>query len=194
MRYYWFMRCVIHGSFQKHLEEIKRAHRLLTAAGVEVIAPSLAKVAGVEDGFVFFEGQESEDPRLIELRYLQHLRNLGVDGFSLFVIPEGYVGSSASYELGIAQLTNVPTFFTAKPKDHPAYAPAGSIWEVEVLAEYIATHETLPETRFAPKEKLLHALWEQLMVPGSVVAVGGIIEHTRRSGQKPEVLLVRTHK
>jgi len=194
MRYHWLMRCVIHGSFQRHLDEIRRAHQLLTAAGVEVIAPSLTEVAGITDGFVLFEGQESEDPRLIELRYLQHLRNLGVDGFSLFVIPEGYVGKSASYELGIAQLTNVPTFFTAKPKDHPVYAPANSIWEAEALAEYIASRGALPEAFAAPQEKLLHDLWEQLMVPGSVVAVGGIIEYTGRRGQKPEVLLVRTHK
>jgi ADP-ribose pyrophosphatase YjhB (NUDIX family) len=36
----------------------------------------------------------------------------------------------------------------------------------------------------------LHTLWEELIVPGSAVAAGAIIEHERTK----EILLVKTHK
>jgi hypothetical protein len=48
---------------------------------------------------------------LVELLYLHNLKRLGRNGFSYFVNPDGYIGASASYELGIAQLTNVRCFF-----------------------------------------------------------------------------------
>jgi ADP-ribose pyrophosphatase YjhB (NUDIX family) len=187
------MRCVLHGSFRRHLPQIVAARDLLVSAGVDVVAPSAFSAAGQEDGFVFFEGEEDQDPRLIELRYLQGLRRLGREGFSLFVLPEGYIGRTACYELGIAQLHNVPVFCTERPQDLPAYVPSDRIWAVEDLAGFIAERGCLPRGQ-PSDEPLIRPLWEDLMVPGSVVAVGCVIEHRGRRGQEPEVLLVRTHK
>ena len=132
-------RCVLHGSFRKHLPEIIRVKRIFEAAGIEVLVPREEEVAVEQDGFVKFAGEEQADPRLVELMYLHHLKQLGSDGFSYFVNPEGDIGKSASYELGIAQIAN--------------------------------------------------------MVPGSVVATGGIIEYDngRNLGGR-EILLVQTHK
>ena len=188
-------RCVLHGSFRKHLSEIVRAKRIFEAAGIEVLAPREEEVVAEQDGFVKFAGEEQADPRLVELLYLHHLKRLGDGGFSYFVNPEGYIGKSASYELGIAQIANVPCFFQAPLADHPAYVHGGAVLRPEDLAEHVRTRGRLPEPSVRPDETAIHKLWEDLMVPGSVVATGGIIEYDNgRSAAEREILLVQTHK
>ncbi len=103
-------RCVLHGSFGKHFEDIKRVYQLFTQAGIEVLAPAFSEIKSFEDGFAVLESDRERDHRMIELLYLHHLKRLGGNGFSYFVNPEGYIGKSASYELGIAQVTNVICF------------------------------------------------------------------------------------
>ncbi len=187
--------CVLHGSFQKHYKEIKRVRELFTQAGIEVLAPADSEVTAVKDGFVVLESDREKDPRMIELMYLHHLKHLGADGFSYFVNPDGYIGKSASYELGIAQISNTKCFFLENLQDHPAYLHRNSVWKPEGLVEFIKTSGKLPDPKVKRNERAIHRLWIDLMVPGSVVAVGGIIEYAKptRSGEK-EVLLVKTHK
>jgi ADP-ribose pyrophosphatase YjhB (NUDIX family) len=189
------IRCVLHGSFRKHFAEIGRVHQLFSAAGIEVLAPRPSEIAEIRDGFAYLKEDEATDPRHIELLYLHHLKKLGRNGFSYFVNPSGYLGTSASYELGIAQTTNVPCYFLEKPVDHPAYLPHGTVRSPEELVESIRKTGRLPAPRIHPKERLIHQLWTDLMVPGSVVAVGGVIEYLPRRGRQPrEILLVKTHK
>jgi ADP-ribose pyrophosphatase YjhB (NUDIX family) len=186
-------RCVIHGSFRKHFAEIKRVHELFAAAGIEVVAPEFSEVVDIKDGFAILESNATAaDPRMTELLYLHNLKRLGEDGFSYFVDPEGYIGKSASYELGIAQISNVRCFFSELPTDHPAYFHDNSIWKPELLAEYILQNGALPSPQIRPNEQTIQKLWENLMVPGSIISVGGIIEHIDR-GRK-EILLVKTYK
>ncbi len=188
-------RCVLHGSFRKHFGEIQRIHRLFTDAGIEVLAPSISEVTGMKDGFAMLSTDTETDPRVIELLYLHNLKRLGENGFSYFVNPEGYLGKSASYELGIAQISNTKCFFLESISDHPAYLHKNSVWKPELLLEYILEHEELPSPRIHRNERMIHTLWEDLMVPGSVVAVGGIIEYDGIDSKKEkEVLLVKTHK
>ena len=186
------IRCVLHGSFGKHFAEIQRVRELFTAAGIEVLAPKDLELINTQDGFALFEDERGLDPRMVELQYLHNLRKLGENGFSFFVNPEGYIGRSTSYELGIAELTNVRCFFSDMPADHPAFVHQDSIWSAENLAHYIATNRELPPIVVQPNEQAIHALWSRLIVPGSVVAVGAIIE--RPVQDKKEILLVKTHK
>lgn len=189
------MKCIVHGSFSKHFEEIRKTCAILTKAGVQVLAPKAGDLIDNKDGFALFEDEEGLDPRYIELLYLHNLKLLGNEGFSYFVNPEGYIGRSASYELGIAQTTNVRCFFSHKLADHPAYIPKDSIISADLLADYIATNGKLPERQIKRNEHYIHRLWEELIVPGSIVAAGAIIEHQPRSQRKEkEVLLVKTHK
>lgn len=188
-------RCIIHGSFTKHFAEIQAASRIFTAAGIEVLAPKQGELVAAQDGFGLFEDELDMDPRLVELLYLHNLKRLGSNGFSFFVNPGGYIGKSASYELGIAQLTNTRCFFTHKITDHPAYTHGRSIWSADSLVDYIQTYDTLPSPQIRQNEKHIHKLWEDLMVPGSVVAAGAIIEHQpNKSTREKEILLVKTHK
>jgi nucleoside triphosphatase len=189
------IRCVIHGSFRKHFGLIKQAYSVFTEAGIEVLAPKSTELIAVENGFALFEGEENTDPRLIELMYLHNLKQLGPTGFSYFVAPEGYIGKSASYELGIAQISNVRCFYSERLQDHPAYIHQNSIWSPENLATYIVENKNLPSPQITKNDTQIHKLWEDLMVPGSVVAAGGIIEYQpKRNRDKKEILLVKTHK
>lgn len=188
--------CVIHGSFSKHFDQIKRVHNLFTQAGITVLAPKPGELVAAIDGFGLFEDEVGKDPRLVELLYLHNLKRLGHSGFSYFVNPEGYIGKSASYELGIAQITNTRCFFSEKLDDHPAYVQVNSVWRPESLVSYILEHKELPTSYVRQNEVAIHNLWQELMVPGSVVAAGAIIEYQRKrnnSGKK-EILLVKTHK
>lgn len=186
------MRCVIHGSFSKHFDEIQRVHRLFSQAGIEVLAPKDSELTTKTDGFALFKDESSLDPRLVELRYLHKIKQLGNDGFSYFVNPDGYIGKSTAYELGVAQLTNTRCFFMDKLADHPAYIHKNAVFSPENLVGYILQNNALPNLKIHKDEKKIHSLWEDLMVPGSVVATGAIIE--RDVKDKKEILLVKTHK
>lgn len=152
----------------------------------------MTDLASTEDGFALFADEVGKDPRLIELEYLHNLKRLGLYGFSYFVNPDGYIGTSASYELAIAQLTNVRCFFMERPSDHPVYVHRNAVWTPENLADYIREHGDLPPEMVHRNERLIHKLWHDLMVPGSVIATGAIIE--RQVKDKTELLLVKTHK
>lgn len=188
-------RCILHGSFSKHFEEIQYVHKLLTDAGIEVLAPKAGELVAYENGFGLFKDEVGEDPRTVELLYLHNLKKLGSNGFSYFINPGGYIGKSASYELGIAQLTNTRTFLTNSLDDHPAYIHKNSVWNPSKLVEHILNTDTLPSPLIYRNERKIHQLWQDLMVPGSVVATGAIIEHQPRSSKiDKEILLVKTHK
>lgn len=185
-------RCVIHGSFGKHFDEIQRVARIFQLAGIQVLAPQLGDLTGDDDGFLLFNDEVGLDPRLVELKYLHNLKKLGKNGFSYFVNPEGYIGKSASYEMGIAQLTNVRCFYMEKLKDHPAYVHKNAVWSVENLAQFIYDNQTLPPEMTKVNERQIHKLWQDMIVPGSVIATGAIIERQVRDAK--EILLVKTHK
>lgn len=186
------MRCVIHGSFGRDFLEIQRVARLFESVGIQVLAPKLGKLHESVGGFALFEDEVNKDPRLVELEYLHNLKKLGPNGFSYFVNPGGYIGKSTSYELGIAQLTNVRCFYMEKPDDHPVYVHKNSLWSAEDLASYIVTNGSLPPEMTHANDKKIHKLWQELMVPGSVIATGAIIEREVKDAK--EILLVKTHK
>lgn len=188
-------RCVIHGSFSKHFSEINRTRKIFEEAGIEVLAPKIGNLGGSINGFSLFEDEKGKDPRLIELEYLHNLKILGSNGFSYFVDPDGYIGKSASYELGIAQLTNTRCYFSHRLSDHPAYIHSNSVISPEALAEYVDKYKNLPTPKVRKNETLINKLWYEMMVPGSVVAAGAIIEYQPKKSFKPkEILLVKTHK
>jgi len=168
---------------------------IFISAGIEIIAPKHSEIVGIGGGFVFLEGEKDLDPRLVELQYLHNIKKLGNTGFSYFVNPDGYIGKSASYELGAAQLLNIRCFFQQQPSDHPAYIHKNAVWSPENLAQYITERGELPKPEIKRNEHLLHKLWEELIVPGSVVAAGAVIEYDPGyTLDKKEILLVKTHK
>lgn len=187
--------CVIHGSFGRFFNEIQATRELFERAGITVLAPQVGDIADTVNGFGRFANEVDQDPHLIELRYLHNLKQLGEYGFSYFICPEGYIGASTAYELGIAQATSVPIIFSHRLNDHPAYQPKNTILSPDQLVNYLIEHQHLPQPRSYPNQQLILRLWQQLIVPHSQVATGAIIEYQpRRTTQAKEVLLVKTHK
>ncbi|MDP3640490.1 MAG: hypothetical protein Q8R53_04815 [Nanoarchaeota archaeon] len=95
------MKCILHGSFRKHFDLLQEVYALFTSSGIEVLAPKISSRVGETDGFVHLTSDESKDPRIVELLYLQKLAELGTTGFSYYVNPQGVLGTSTSYELAI---------------------------------------------------------------------------------------------
>ncbi|MCC7543405.1 NUDIX domain-containing protein [bacterium] len=184
------IRIVVHGSFRQHFDQILETIEVFESAGFTVLAPEAREIISMTDGFAVLDGERDMDPRHIEARYLQHLKRLGGLGFSYFVDPRGYIGRTTSFELGIAQLIGVRCFFLEHPADHPAFYSHESVMGPHALRDYIFEHESLPAPNIQPNERFIHALWQRLVVPGSVVAGGAIIHH----GPSDEYLFVKTHK
>jgi len=114
------IKCVLHGSFRRNYDHISEAAQIFTDAGIKVIAPEISRIVGETDGFIHLETDQSRDPRVTELLYLKNLAELGPEGFSYYVNPDGKLGTSASYELGMDQLTNTRFLFQESLRDHPA--------------------------------------------------------------------------
>lgn len=192
------IKCIIHGSFRKHFDIIKDVSNLFTTAGIEVIAPEISKIIGEKNGFVHLATDKSKDSRLTELLYLKKLSELGPEGFSYYVNPDGKLGTSASYELAIDQLTNTRHLFMEELADHPAYVPKNSVWKPKELTDYIKEKGHYPLPVIPKDEKHIHEMLQELILPGSVIATGAIIvdysSKRYRTGQEREVLLVQTHK
>lgn len=192
------VKCVLHGSFSKDLDLIRQVHNLFTKAGLTVVAPQNVEATGETDGFVHLQGDQSLDPRVAELFYLKKLSELGAEGFSYYLNPLGTLGTSTSYELAIDQLTNTRYLFMEPLRDHPAYVPQNSVWKPPELVQYLSEEGHYPPPVIPKDEELIAGMVQDLILPGSIIAVGAIIvdqsSRRYRSGQERDVLLVRTHK
>jgi len=192
------VKCILHGSFRKHFNLIEESAKIFKEAGIEVIAPDISRIVGETHGFVHLAHDKSKDPRITELLYLKKISELGSDGFSYYVNPEGRIGTSTSYELGMDQLTNTRYLFMERLEDHPAYVPQNSIWNPNALADYVLENQVYPSPVIPQNEEYIHKLVQDLILPGSVIAVGAMIvdysSKRYKKGQEREILLVQTHK
>lgn len=187
-------RVIIHGSFGRYFDDIRAASKVFKSAGIKILAPESLEIAAIKSSFLLLENEEELDPRYVELRYLHNLQKLGSGGFSYFVNPNGYIGKSAAFELGIALSLGVPCYFSHKPKDLPVYIPNSHILSPQALTEKIMTNQSLPLASPHTRRTQLYQMMQQLIGPGSIVAAGGIIQYQSSARSLPEVLLVKTHK
>jgi NTP pyrophosphatase (non-canonical NTP hydrolase) len=98
---------VLSGSFRRDVEGLRLVHQELQDLGCVILSPRNVQPATEVDGFVFMKGEETEAPNRIELRHLEAIERAG---FMWLHAPEGYVGLSASLEVGFAHAQGVPVF------------------------------------------------------------------------------------
>jgi len=98
---------VLSGSFRRDVEGLRLIHQELQDLGCVVLSPRHVQPATELDGFVFMKGEEGETPTRIELRHLDAIEKAA---FMWLHAPEGYVGLSASLEVGFAHAQGVPVF------------------------------------------------------------------------------------
>jgi hypothetical protein len=93
---------------------VREAVYELTDLGVEVLSPSDPRIVDQYGEFVFVA---SDRLRSIELVQKRHLAAIEASDFLWLVDPEGYVGTSASLEIGFALAIGTPVFAPEVPID-----------------------------------------------------------------------------
>ena len=108
------LRVTVSGSFRKHLKEIAEVISELTGSGVDVVSPSDPTVVDSIGEFLFVASDSVRSVRLVQDRHLDAIR---ISNFLWLVSPDGYVGQSASLELGFAAAVGTPIFSATAPDD-----------------------------------------------------------------------------
>lgn len=123
------LRAAVSGSFHRHMEAITSAVHELAALSVRVLSPADPRVVAAQGEFLFVASDRVRSVRLVQDRHLESIR---AANFLWLICPDGYVGQSASMEVGAAVLAGVPIFATHAPSDL-------------TLREYVAVVPTLSE-------------------------------------------------
>jgi hypothetical protein len=110
----FMLTATVSGSFHRFMLEIEGAVRSLAELGVKVVSPADPRVVDAVGEFLFVASDRVRSIRLVQDR---HLESIAASDFLWLVCPDGYVGQSASMELGFAVAHGVPVFSTALPVD-----------------------------------------------------------------------------
>ncbi len=105
---------VVSGSFHRHMEAITRAVHELAALSVRVLSPADPRIVAAQGEFLFVASDYVRSVRLVQDRHLESIR---AADFLWLVCPDGYVGQSASMEIGYATGAGVPIFGLRSPAD-----------------------------------------------------------------------------
>ncbi len=132
------LKTVLSGSFRRDPEGLRKAYEALLKAGCEILSPSHLKLGKERAGFVFLEGQENQEPKKIEDAHLQAITKAD---FVWLHCPEGYIGNSASFEIGFAQACGIPVFASTRPSDATL---GGYVTLVGSVSEVVEFHRNLP--------------------------------------------------
>jgi hypothetical protein len=119
----------VSGSFHRHMEAITSAVRELATLSIRVLSPADPRVVAAQGEFLFVASDRVRSVRLVQDRHLESIR---AANFLWLVCPDGYVGQSASMEVGFAAAVGVPIFATHAPCDL-------------TLREYVTVVSTLSE-------------------------------------------------
>lgn len=104
----------VSGSFHRHMDAITADVTRLTEAGVKVLSPADPRVVDQRGDFLFVASDRVRSVRMVQDRHLESIR---ASDFLWLVAPDGYVGQSASMELGFAVGCGVPIFGLNRPFD-----------------------------------------------------------------------------
>ncbi len=104
----------VSGSFHRHMDAITAAVHDLAALGVRILSPADPRIVAQQGEFLFVASDRVRSVRLVQDRHLESIR---AANFLWLVCPDGYIGQSASMELGGAIMVGVPIFATRKPLD-----------------------------------------------------------------------------
>src|SRR6266851_2180553 len=104
----------VSGSFHRHMEAITAAVHELAALSVHVLSPADPRIVARQGEFLFVASDPITSVRLVQDRHLESIR---AANFLWLVCPDGYVGQSASMEIGFAAAVGVPIFAAQRPAD-----------------------------------------------------------------------------
>jgi hypothetical protein len=113
---YWrfMLAATVSGSFHRHMDAITAVVNELVALNVRVLSPADPRVVAQQGEFLFVASDPIRSVRLVQDRHLESIR---AANFLWLVCPDGYVGQSASMEIGYAAAVSVPIFAAELPGD-----------------------------------------------------------------------------
>lgn len=99
---------LIIGSFRKHYRHMTDVIRLFHAKGIEVLSPKDAEILNPNDEFVVFD----YDPKYLSEKELEDLvlEKMHKCHFVYLVNPGGYIGLSASFEVGYCAANGIDVY------------------------------------------------------------------------------------
>jgi hypothetical protein len=155
------------------MHEIGAAVEEFAASSIRVLSPADPRIVAAQGEFLFVASDPVRSVRLVQDR---HLESVGASDFLWLVCPDGYVGQSASLELGYAIRAGVPIFATRAPSDltlreYVAVVPSLK----EALSKVAATPRTRrpegllinPRASIAEAHDILERLGTALTRPGN---------------------------
>ncbi len=104
----------VSGSFHRHMAAIRDAVMEFVDLGVHVLSPSDPRIVDQRGDFLFVASDRVRSVRMVEDRHLECIR---ASHFLWLVAPDGYVGQSASLEVGFAITVGTPIFGAVRPFD-----------------------------------------------------------------------------
>jgi NTP pyrophosphatase (non-canonical NTP hydrolase) len=128
---------VLSGSYRKDFAALKATYEELLDLGCAVLSPSNVTAVRETDGFVFMKGEESQLPDAIEARHLDAIQRAN---FVWLHAPEGYIGPTASLEIGFAKAIGVPVFAKEPVKDSVIHSFVEVISSPAVALETMKSH------------------------------------------------------
>ncbi len=108
------LNATVSGSFHQHMEAITSAVHELAALNVRVLSPADPRIVAMQGEFLFVASDPVRSVKLVQDRHLESIR---AANFLWLVCPDGYVGQSASQELGYAIAVGVPILAARAPND-----------------------------------------------------------------------------
>jgi hypothetical protein len=108
------LNATVSGSFHRHMDAITSAVHELASMNVRVLSPADPRIVAAQGEFLFVASDPIRSVRLVQDR---HLESIKAANFLWLVCPDGYVGQSASMEIGYAAAVGVPIFAIQPPTD-----------------------------------------------------------------------------
>jgi hypothetical protein len=104
----------VSGSFRRHLHAVQDAVLAFEEAGARVLSPADPRIVDSFGEFVFVSSDLRRSIKGVQNR---HLEAIAHSDFLWLTCPDGYVGPSASMELGYAVASGIPIFADCAPTD-----------------------------------------------------------------------------
>lgn len=108
------LRATVSGSFHRHMSEVSSAVQELAELGIQILSPADPRIVDQRGVFLFVASDRVRSIRMVQDRHLEAIRQ---SDFLWLVTPDGYVGQSASMEIGFAVAAGTPVFGSSMPRD-----------------------------------------------------------------------------
>lgn len=100
--------CVLIGSYRKHFTQMQRVLKLFNDEGIHVLSPKQGEVVNPSSDFILLD----YDPEILSDGEIQAivLKKMDKTNFTYLVNPNGYLGMSASFEIGYGIAKGIKMF------------------------------------------------------------------------------------